>query len=361
MARNAPKSLVVGEVRHLKEKAGRKTAPRQEGPVSTLSFQTSAAGLLSSHPGARGLAVSKTHRRRMTNVEQVEFAWLFHEFEDEYGDASVQLAQQLRESYPEITKRGRRTGRALGNICFFVWYCGRNDDRKLIPALFRAAVLLSAQDDYYDNRRIAAAQKESFCTAINNALKTNSVQPALERSLQLRELASLWSDVAGMIPQSAPRVRSYWIEKACQLNDAMAAENRAVRRATITYEGYMSTAIQSIGMVFFWATYLAQKHVPVAALRKMDPVLLQGARIVRLSNDLASYRQHRNKENAVTLVGGSSPGARILRLVVRETWAFRQRVEALDVGPDVRGVLLRSMDFLREFYQRSDFHRRPAW
>ena len=123
----------------------------------------------------------------------------------------------------------------------------------------------------------------------------------------------------------------------------------------------MSTAIHSIGMVFIWATYLAHKHVAVTTLREMDPVLLQGARIVRLSNDIASCRQQRNKKNAVTLVGGSSPGFRILRLIVQESRAFRQSVEALDVGPDVRGVLLRSMDFLREFYQRSDFDRRPAW
>ena len=297
----------------------------------------------------------------MKNVGEVELASLFHRFEDEYGDASVRLAEQLRESYPEITKQSRRTGRALRNICFFVWCSSRDDDRKLIPTLFRAAVLLSAQDDYYDNPRISAAQKESFCTATNHALRTNSFQPGSEPSLQLRELTSLWSDVAGTIPRSAPQVRSYWIEKACQLNDAMAAENRAVRRATITYEGYMSTAIHSIGMVFIWATYLVHKHVPVTTLREMDPALLQGARVVRLSNDMASYRQQRNKANAVTLVGGSSPGVRILRLVVQESRAFRQCVDALDVGPDIRGVLKRSMDFLREFYQRSDFDRRPAW
>jgi hypothetical protein len=304
--------------------------------------------------------VSKSHRRRM-NVEEVEFASLFQRFEDEYGDAAVQLAEQLRERYPEITKRGRRTGRALGNICFFVWCCVRDDDRNLIPTLFRASVLLSAQDDYYDNSRIPAAQKESFCTAINHGLRSNTVQPALEQSLQLRELSSLWSDIATTIPRSAPQVRSYWVEKACQLNDAMAAENRAVRRATTTYEGYMSTAIHSIGMVFIWATYLAHKHVSVTTLREMDPVLLQGARVVRWSNDIASYRQQRNTTNAVTLVGGSSPCVRILRVVVQESRAFRQCVEALDVEPDVRGVLERSMDFLREFYQRTDFDRRPAW
>jgi hypothetical protein len=305
--------------------------------------------------------VSKFHRRRMRNVEEVQFASLFHRFEDEYGDASVQLAEQLRESYPEITRRGRRTGRALGNISFFVWCCGRNGDRNLIPTLFRAAVLLSAQDDYYDNPRIPAAEKESFCMATNNALRTDSVPPAFEQSVQLRELSSLWSDVAGTIPASAPQVRRYWIEKACQLNDAMAAENRAVRSGTLTYDAYMSTAVHSIGMVYFWATYLAHKHVPVTRLREMDPVLLLGAKIVRLSNDLASYRQQKNKENAVTLAGGTGPRVRILRLVSLESRAFCHCVEALDVGADVRGVLVRSMEFLREFYQRSDFDRKPDW
>ena len=296
----------------------------------------------------------------MKKVEAVEFASLFDRFEDEYGEASVRLAEQIRESYPEITKPGRRTGRTLRNVCFFVWCWAGDDDRELIPTLFRASVLLSAQDDYYDNPRISAAQKESFCRATNHALRTNSFQPAFERSLQLGELTSLWADIAETIPRSAPQVRSYWIEKACQLNDAMAAENRAVRRATISYEEYMSTAIHSIGAVFIWATYLAHKRVAVSTLRKMDPVLLQGATIVRLSNDMASHRQQRNRKNAVTLVGGSSPAARISRLVVQESSAFRQCVEALDVEPDVRGVLLRSMDFSREFYQRSDFDRGPA-
>jgi hypothetical protein len=96
----------------------------------------------------------------MKKVKAVELASLFQRFQAEYGDASARLAEQLRESYPEITKQSRRTGRALGNICFFVWCCSRDDDQALIPALFRAAVLLSAQDDYYDNRRISAAEKE---------------------------------------------------------------------------------------------------------------------------------------------------------------------------------------------------------
>lgn len=305
--------------------------------------------------------MSKPHRRRRKNVEQVEFASLFRRFEHEYGDAFVRLAAQLRTRYPDITKRGRRTGKALRNICFIVWCCCRDGDRKLIPTLFRAAVLLSAQDDYYDNQRIPAAQKESFCLATNHALRTNSFGRHFERRPQLRDLTSLWSYVAGTIPRSAPQVRSYWIEAACQLNDAMAAENRSVRRATTTYEEYMRTAIQSIGMAFIWATYLAHAHVPMATIREMAPLLRQGARVVRLSNDMASYRQRRNKQNALTLLGGSRSEARIRGLVMQEAQAFRQSLEALDVGPHVRGVMLHSIDFLREFYQRSDFDRGPAW
>src|SRR5262249_6646047 len=121
-------------------------------PVTTLSFQKSAARFVPSYPGARG-GVSKSHQRRVKNVQKVEFASLLRRFEDEYGDAYVQLAEQLKQSYPEITKPSRRTGRALRNICFFIWCSGRGDDQSLIPALFRAAVLLSAQDDYFDNAR----------------------------------------------------------------------------------------------------------------------------------------------------------------------------------------------------------------
>jgi hypothetical protein len=305
--------------------------------------------------------VSKSHRRRRRNISEVELASLFGRFEREYGNAYLRLAADLRTQYPEITKRSRRTGRALRNICFIVWCACRDGDRKLIPTLFRAAVLLSAQDDYYDNPRIPAAQKDSFCAATNHALRTKSFRGDFQRSSQLRDLTSLWSYVAGTIPRGAPQVRSYWIETACQLNDAMAAENRAARRATITYEEYMRTAIHSIGMVFIWATYLAHAHVPMTTIHEMAPVLLKGARVVRLSNDMASYRQRGKRENALTLVGGSRPEVQIRRLVVRESRAFREAVEALDVGPDVRGLMLHSMDFLREFYERSDFDRGPAW
>ena len=306
--------------------------------------------------------MSKSRRPHAKNAEAVNFASLFRRFEHEYGHAYVRLAAQVKQRYPDITKRGRRTGRALRNIGFFVWCSCRDGDLELIPTLFRAAVLLSAQDDYYDNPRIPAAQKESFCAGINHALRTNCFRRHFARTEQLRDLASLWSYVARTIARSAPPVRTFWIESACQLNDAMAAENRAIRRTTtMTYEEYMSKAIHSIGMVFIWATYLAHAHVPVTALGEMAPVLFQGAKVVRLSNDIASYRQRRKRKNAPNLMGGISPESRIRRLVVQGSRAFRQRVEALNVAPHVQGFLLHSMDFLREFYQQSDFDRAPAW
>jgi terpene synthase-like protein len=306
--------------------------------------------------------VSKSHQTLRETVEEVELASLFRRFEQEYGRPYARLVAQLRQRYPEITRPGRRTGRALRNICFIVWCCCRHRERKLIPTLFRAAILLSAQDDYYDNARIPAAQKDSFCAAINHALRTDSFRPGFQRSRQLRDLSSLWSYVARTIPRSDPRVKSFWIETACQLNDAMAAENRSVRRrGTITYDEYMGTATESIGMVFIWATYLAHEHLPTTTMREMGPVLLHGARVVRLSNDMASYRQRRNRTNALTLLGGRNPGARIHRIVMQESRAFRERVEALTVRPQVRSVLLQSMELFREFYQRSDFDRGRSW
>jgi len=296
-------------------------------------------------------------------VEEVDLAVLFRRFEGEYGPAYSRLAARLRKRYPEITRRGRRTGRAVRNIGFFAWCGCRDADLPLIPTLFHAAVLLSAQDDYYDNPRISAEQKESFCTATNHALRNDSFRSFrrnVERSRQLRDLASLWSYVAGTIPQGVPEVRSYWVETVCQLNDAMAEENRAIRRATITYDEYMRSAVDSMGMVFIWTTYLANRHVPMTTLRELAPVLVRGAMVARLSNDIASYREDKKKRNAVTLVGGKNPRARILRRAAQESCVFHERVEALDLSPRVRGVLLHSIDFLREFYLRFNFDGGPA-
>ena len=293
-------------------------------------------------------------------MKEVELASLFRRFEQEYGAAYLRLAAQLRESYPELTSESRRTGRALRNICFFAWCSCRDGDWKLIPALVHAAALLAAQDDYYDNPRIPTAQKESFCAATNAALRTHRFRRDFPKSRQLRDLTALWSYVARTIPRRSPEVRSFWSEAACQLNDAMVVENRTVRQATITYDEYMRTAVHSIGMVFIWATYLAHERVAMTTVRKVVPVLVRGAKVVRLSNDMASYRQRRNKANAVSLVGGSGAAARVRRLVMRESRAFHESVEALDLEPRIRGVLLHSLDFLREFYRRSDFHRGPV-
>lgn len=94
------------------------------------------------------------------------------------------------------------------------------------------------------------------------------------------------------------------------------------------------------------------------------PRFCSRVQVVRCSTDMASYRQRRNAVNAVTLVGGKTPGVRIRLQVVEESPAFRQCVDALDVIPRIRGVQLlqlHSTVFLRAFSQRSDFDRGPAW
>lgn len=302
----------------------------------------------------------KTKDRSPYEMKTHRFPLLVRRFEQEYGHAYDRLADHLKEDYPDITRKGRRTARALRNICFFVWWYTGAGESQLIPVLFNASVLLSAQDDYYDNPRIRSSQKETFRAATNHAIRTGSFQSVPGRSRQTRELMSLWSDVARSIRAAPPSLQSYWQEKACQLNDAMARENRAARRTDLGIDEYMHTAIHSIGIVFVWATYLVHKGVPLKTLRDMDPALLLGAEIVRLSNDIASYRRRKNKRNAVTMLGGERAAERsVIQLITERSDLFRERIDELPVGPDVKRVMLRSTSFLTEFYQRSDFDKRP--
>jgi hypothetical protein len=227
--------------------------------------------------------------------------------------------------------------------------------------LVNASVLLSAQDDYYDNRRIPDARKRAFCSSANLFIKTGSFASGTVKSRQTRELAALWSQVAAPIRAALPLVHSFWDEKASRLNDAMEAENRIVRSAGVGFDEYMDVAVHSIGMVFVWSTYLVHKNVPPSTLHSMDNVLLLGAKIARLSNDIASYRQGKRTNAVILLGGGRGAERRVLALIAGSRRTFREELGALPVGLDVKGVMLRSIGFLTELYQRSDFDRGTLW
>jgi hypothetical protein len=249
----------------------------------------------------------------------------------------------------------------LRNICFFVWWYTRNGDERLIPVLYNASILLSAQDDYYDNRRVPNVQKDVFGSDTNHFIRTGSF-PSTRNRRQTQELMSLWCEVAEPIRRAPASVYSYWSQKACQLNDAMAADNRTVMRSGVGFDEYMHTAIHSIGIIFIWSTYLVHKNVSMSTIRAVDAVLPLGATIVRLSNDLASYHQDKNSRNAVTLLGGGRGAElRVKEVIARESRVFRRRLAALSVERDVKRAILRSTVFLREFYQRSDFDKRSLW
>jgi hypothetical protein len=289
------------------------------------------------------------------------FASLFRQFEREYGDACAGLTTELRESYPDITRPGRRTGRALGNICFFVWSYARGGDEHLIPRLLDASVLLSAQDDYYDNRRLPDAQKGAFCASVNLFIETGAFPKVTGSSRQTRELASLWSRVARPIRSARPLLQPVWEDNARRLNEAMEAENRVARTVDVTFDEYMDTAVHSIGVAFVWSTYLVHKDVSPSTLRALDSVMLLGARTARLSNDLASYRQGKRLNAVLLLGGGRSAEGKVKQLIARSNEMLRDELGALPVGTDVRRALLRSIGFLTELYQRSDFDRRSLW
>jgi hypothetical protein len=301
-------------------------------------------------------------RARSHETRKAGFTRLLPRFELEYGDAAVRLVDRLARNYPDLARDGRRTSRVARNVCYFVWWYTRDGDERLIPALFNASILLSAQDDFYDNRRIPTRLKEAFCSATNQFIGTRSFPSLAGKSRQVRELMAFWSEVAEPIRRAPPAAQAYWRSKACELNDAMAADNRAMTRAPAGFDEYMRTAIHSMGIVFVWSTYLVHKKVSMRTIRALDAILPLGATIVRLSNDIASYRQDKNRRNAVNLLGGGrSAERRVEELISRHDRSFRRRLAALTVELDVKRTILRSTDFLREFYQRSDFDRGALW
>jgi hypothetical protein len=121
----------------------------------------------------------------------------------------------------------------------------------------------------------------------------------------------------------------------------------------------METAVQTVGILLIWSTYLVHKNVPLETMRTLDPVLLRGARIARLSNDIASYRLAKDRHNAVKLLGGGAGAERrVARIVERDAAILKDRLQALRVGADIERAILCSTEFLRAFYVQSDFDRR---
>ena len=119
------------------------------------------------------------------NIKKIE------EFEKEYKDYYFEKIRCIKNKYPEILKKNRRTEKALKNICFFIWTCTKGEKKEVIDLILKASILLSAQDDFFDNPRISNCQKKEFCSVCKCVISGYKYK-IINKDLQFRELVMLW-------------------------------------------------------------------------------------------------------------------------------------------------------------------------
>lgn len=278
-------------------------------------------------------------------------------FEHDYINYYTKKVENLKKKYPEITKENRRTGRALKNICFFIWYYAKEEKDELIDLLFKASVLLSAQDNFFDNPQISDHQKKDFYSISVNVIEGNDYK-VINRSPQFRELITLWKEITQEIRDASPHLYSYWEKQARQLNEAMENERYVLKRRAVALDEYMRTAVYSVGVIFILTTYLVKKNISFSALQKLESILLVSAKIARLSNDIASHRENKNQVNAMSIIRNiKNPKKYILELIKGEQQKLNRSLQELKIENKIKQTIQRFTEFLVGFYQTSDFDK----
>lgn len=261
----------------------------------------------------------------------------------------------LKKKYPEITKQSRRTGKALKNICFFIWYYAKEENDQIVDLLFKASVLLSAQDDFFDNPQISEDRKKEFRYALENVIEDKSHSLEIQHP-QPQELIALWKEVVHEMKKASPQLYSHWKNKVHKLNKAMENEIYLMKKKEIDFDEYMKIATDSIGVIFILTTYLVKKSTSRSILRELEPYLLLGAHIARLSNDIASWRENKNRVNAVSIIREKKdPKKYIAGLITRAQQKLNRGLQQLKIQSEIRQTIQRFTKFLVEFYKTSDF------
>lgn len=267
----------------------------------------------------------------------------------------IEKINDLKKEYPEITKQNRRTGKALKSICFFIWYYAKEENDQIVDLLFKASVLLSAQDDFFDNPRISQAKKKEFRYALENVIEDTNHSVQIQHP-QPQELIALWKEVVHEMKKVSPQLYSHWENKVHKLNKAMENEIYLMKKREIDFDEYMETAIDSIGVIFILTTYLVKKSTSPGVLQALEPYLLLGAHIARLSNDIASWRENKNRVNAVSIIREKKdPKKYIAGLITREQQKLNRGLQQLKIQSTIRQTIQKFTKFLVEFYKTSDF------
>ncbi len=283
--------------------------------------------------------------------KKCDLKYLFQEFETEYKNTYRGKIAKIKRTYPEITRPGRRTGKVLKNICFFIWYSTEGKMDEIFSSIFKVVMLLWAQDDFYDNPRISHESKQAFHANCKNLFSGKRIK-IIKYPEQTKELLSLWREIIGIMQNYRPRVFSYWQETAEQMNNAMNHEEYQSENCKISFNNYMQSAIYSVGAIFIWTTYFILKKVPLGRIKALEDILWRGALISRLSNDIASHAGSKNKINAVSVTHRMIRSSRglILTLMKKEKKKLNNNLNKLQTEIWIKKVLRRSVEFLIKFY-----------
>jgi hypothetical protein len=278
-----------------------------------------------------------------------------NDFQEDYENHYIKNIKYIENKYPNITEENRRTGKALKNICFFIWNYAKDESSEVVDLLFKSSVLLSAQDDFCDSLNIADSVKNKFYTTCERTINGETVDLS-DESQQFVELVKLWEEINQEVRKSPPYLYEHWKKESIKLNVAMMEEGQILRKKEISLDDYIKVAVNSIGITFIWANYFTKKDISEEELEEIKPVLALGARVVRLSNDIASYRRKKNKINVVTIIKGvKSPQKYILNLMEKEHNKFNKDLLKTEIGNELKQVIKKSVDFLESFYRTSDF------
>jgi len=300
--------------------------------------------------------LSVSHELTMPRGTEECIEALFRKFKKEYTNYYQKQVKRLQKRYSDITNPNRRTGKALKNICFFIWYCTKTTKNDPPNVIFKTLVLFFAQDDFCDNPQISYLTKQEFYSICDNLLEKKRYKVPNTYTLQFKEIIKLWREIVKEIGNFSPQLYSYWKKTAQQMNNAMRKEEYKPHGQIVPFDEYMRSAIYSIGAIFIWTTYFIIKKVPIEILKTLEPALLNGATIVRLSNDLASYRENKNKVNAVNIVRDKkNPEKYISELIEKESQKLDEDLRKLNVENWIKQTIQRSTKFLIEFYKNTDF------
>ncbi len=278
------------------------------------------------------------------------------EFEKEYKDYYIGKIKDIKSKYPETLKKNKRTEKALKNICFFIWMWTKEEKNETVDLTLKASILLSAQDNFFDNSRISNHQKREFCSTCKSVIQGDKYE-IIDTNLQFKELIMFWEEITEEAEKAPPYLYSYWQEKAQKLSEAMEEENHILKRRKAPLDEYMKMAIESSGIMFVWATYFTRKNISKKALLEIKPILPIGAKIVRLSNDLVGYRKNKDAINAVNIIAGYEkfPMRHVLNIIKKDLKEFDKRLKKIKIKDNTKKNIQSSLNFLVAFYRVSDF------